>query len=67
MIELLKAVFSMRSVPEYYVYKHYKSRVYLVVRQSPSSKDVNAEVKRSTALAAVPKQRLVKRQQIEKN
>jgi hypothetical protein len=43
-----------------------KSRVYLVVRQSPASTDVNTEVEGSTALEAIAKQRLMKKRQTEK-
>jgi hypothetical protein len=46
--ELLGDVFSVRSVPR--SYKEANFRVYLVVRQSPASKDLNAEVERSTEL-----------------
>jgi hypothetical protein len=41
-------------------FKQDKSRVYLVVRQSPASKDMNTEVEGSTALEAVTRQRLMK-------
>jgi hypothetical protein len=51
-------------VPRYY--KQDKSSVYLVVRQSPASKDVNTEVEGATALEVVTRQRLVKTQQTEK-
>jgi hypothetical protein len=47
-IELLEAAFSMRSIPR--CYKQDKSRVSLVVRQSPASKGSNAEVERSKPL-----------------
>jgi hypothetical protein len=46
--ELLEAVFSMRPVQR--CYKQGKSRIKIVVRQSPASKDVNTEVEESTAL-----------------
>jgi hypothetical protein len=51
--ELLGEVFTVGSVPR--CFKQAKSRVQLVVRQSPASKDVNTEVERSTALEAVTK------------
>jgi hypothetical protein len=81
-VELLEAVFSVRSVPR--CYKQDKSRVNQlesvrrvggwcemavsmgVVRQSPPGKDVNTEVEGSTALEAGTRQRLVKTQQSEK-
>jgi hypothetical protein len=56
--ELLGEVFSMQSVQM--CYKQDKFKVWLVVRQSPASKDVNTEVQGSTALEAVTRQRLVK-------
>jgi hypothetical protein len=46
--ELLGEMFFVQPVPR--CYKQVKSRVSLVVRQSPVSKDVNTEVERSTAL-----------------
>jgi hypothetical protein len=45
--KLLEAMFSMPSVQR--CYRQDKSRIYLVVRQSPASKDVNTEVEASTA------------------
>jgi hypothetical protein len=57
-IELLEAVFSMGSVPR--CCKQDKSRVWLVLRQSPANKDVNTVVEESTALEAVTRQRVVK-------
>jgi hypothetical protein len=62
--ELLGEVFSARSVPG--CYKQDKSSVVLVVRESPTSKDVNTEVEGSTALESVTRQRLEKKQQTEK-
>jgi hypothetical protein len=56
--ELLGEVFSMRSVMRFY--KQDNSRIYLIMRQSPASKDVNTEAEESTALEAVIRQRLVK-------
>jgi hypothetical protein len=47
-------------------YKKDKSRILLVVRESPGSNDVNTEIDGSTALEAVIRQRLVKAQHIEK-
>jgi hypothetical protein len=44
----LKAAFSMMSVLR--CFKQGKSRVQLVVRQSPASKDVKAEAEEATAL-----------------
>jgi hypothetical protein len=41
------------------------TRVGLVVRQSPTSKDVNTEAKEATALEAVTKRQPVKIQQTE--
>jgi ribosomal protein S2 len=46
--ELSEAAASMRSMPR--CYKKNKSRVYLVVRQSPASKAVNTEAEEATAL-----------------
>jgi hypothetical protein len=54
----------MRFVPR--SYKQYKYRIWLVVRESPASKDVNMEVEGSTALKAVTRQRLARIQQTEK-
>jgi hypothetical protein len=62
--ELLEAVFSMRSVPR--CYKQDRYGVYLVVRQSPVSKDVNTEAEETAALETVTRQRLVKTSQNEK-
>jgi hypothetical protein len=62
--ELLGAMFSMRSLPS--SYKQDKSRIWLVVRVSPASKDVNTEVEGSTALEAVTRRQPVKIQQTEK-
>jgi hypothetical protein len=62
--ELFEAVFSMRSVPR--CYKQDKSRIYSVVRYSPSSKDVNTEDEEATALEAVTRRQPVKIQQAEK-
>jgi hypothetical protein len=42
---------SVLSLPRYY--KQDKSRVSLVVRQSPAGKDVNTEAEEATALEAV--------------
>jgi hypothetical protein len=50
-IELLEEVFSMRSVQR--CYKQDNSRILLVMRESPASKDVNTEVDGSTAVKAV--------------
>jgi hypothetical protein len=61
--ELLGDMRSMRSVPR--CYKQDKSRFQLVLRESPISKDLNTEVEGSTALEAVTRQRLVKRQRTE--
>jgi hypothetical protein len=58
--ELLGEMFSVRSVPM--CYKQDTSRVYLVVRQSPASNDMNTEVEGCTALEAVSRQRLMKTQ-----
>jgi hypothetical protein len=63
--DLLGEAFSMRSVPK--CYKQDKSRIQLVVRQSPASKGVKMELEESTAFEAVTRQRLVKIQQNEKN
>jgi hypothetical protein len=49
--EAFEAVFSMRSVPK--CYKQDKSRIYPVLRYSPTSKDVNTEAEEATALEAV--------------
>jgi hypothetical protein len=46
-------------------YKQVRSRIYLVVRQSPASKVVNTEPEEATALEAVTR-RLVKTRQTEK-
>jgi hypothetical protein len=48
-IELLEAVFSMWSLPRCYKQETFK----LIVRRSPSSKDVNTEVEEAMALKAV--------------
>jgi hypothetical protein len=50
-IELLEAVFSMRSMPK--CYKQDKSKVWLVGRQSPASKGVNAEAEEASDSAIV--------------
>jgi hypothetical protein len=63
-IELLEAVFSMPPLPR--CYKQDNSRVWLVGRQSPASKGVNAEAEEATALGAVARRQLVKMQQTEK-
>jgi hypothetical protein len=63
--ELLKKLFSVGSVPRHY--KQDKSGVWLVVRETPDSKDVNTEVEGSTALVDVTRQRLAKTQQTEKS
>jgi hypothetical protein len=47
-------------------YKQDESRISLIMRQSPATKNVNTEVEESTALEAVTKQRLVKAQRAEK-
>jgi hypothetical protein len=62
--ELLKAMFSMRSVTRCYTQD--KSRVYSVARYSPSSKDVNTEDEKVAALEAVTWKQSVKIQQTEK-
>jgi hypothetical protein len=62
--ELLGEVFPVRSVSR--CYKQVKVTVWLVVRQSPASKDVNTEAERSMCLKTVTRQRLVKTQQTEK-
>jgi hypothetical protein len=49
--EMLREVFSVRSVPR--CYKRDKSIVELVVRQSTASKEVNTEVEESVVLKAV--------------
>jgi hypothetical protein len=54
----------MWSVPR--CYWHYKSIIYLVVRQSTVNKGVNKETEGCMALAAVTRKRLVKIQQTEK-
>jgi hypothetical protein len=54
----------VRSVPR--CYKQDKSRVYLVVRQSPASKGVNTEAEEATALIAVTRRQPAKIQQTEK-
>jgi hypothetical protein len=51
-------------MPRYF--KLDKSSVQLVVRESPTSGDMNTEVEVSTALKAVTRKRLVKIQQTEK-
>jgi hypothetical protein len=53
-IELIEAVFSMHSVPRSYTQE--KSRVMLVGRESPASKDVNMDAKEVTALEAGTRQ-----------
>jgi hypothetical protein len=57
-------IFSVQSVPRCYMRD--RSRILLVVRQSPAIKDVNTEVEGSAALEVVIRQRLVKTQQSEK-
>jgi hypothetical protein len=57
-------VFSMRSMP--LCYKQDKSRIRLVVRYSLTSKNMNTEVEKATALEAVTRRHPVKKQQIEK-
>jgi hypothetical protein len=52
--ELLGEVFSVRSVPR--CYKQDKSIIWLVVRQSPASRDVSTEVEGPTTLEAVTRQ-----------
>jgi hypothetical protein len=47
-------------------YKQDKFRVYLVVRESPASKDMNKEAEGAMLLEVVTRQRLVKTQQTEK-
>jgi hypothetical protein len=54
----------VRSVPR--CYKQDKSRVSLVVRQSPASKDVNTEAEETTVLETITRRQLAKIQQIEK-
>jgi hypothetical protein len=56
--ELLDAVFSMRSVARCYMQD--KSRISLVLRQLPASKDVNVEAEGSTALEAVTRRQPLK-------
>jgi hypothetical protein len=56
MEEILKAAFSMRSVPR--CFKQDKSRIYLLVRQPPANKDVNREAEEATALKAAIRQQL---------
>jgi hypothetical protein len=63
-VKKLEAVFSMRSVPR--CNKQDKSRVHLVGRQSPTSKDVNTEAEEATALEAATRRQPVKIQQTEK-
>jgi hypothetical protein len=62
--ELLREVFSVRSVPR--CYKQETCLESSELRQSPARKDVNREVERSTALEAVIRERLAKTQQTEK-
>jgi hypothetical protein len=47
-------------------YKQEKSRILVVVRQSPASKDVNMEAEEATALETVTRRQPVKIQQSEK-
>jgi hypothetical protein len=54
----------MRLVPR--CFKQDKSRIELVVRQSPANEDVYTQVEGTTALEAVTRQRLAKTQQTEK-
>jgi hypothetical protein len=49
--ELLEATLSVRSMPMCYMQN--RSRILLVVRQTPASKDVNTEAEKATALKAV--------------
>jgi hypothetical protein len=46
-------------------YKQGKSRIYLVVRESPASKDVNTEDEEATALEAVTRRQPVMIEQTE--
>jgi hypothetical protein len=62
--KLLEEIRSVRSVPR--CYKQDRSRLRLVVRQSPGSKDVNIEAEGTTALEAVTKRQPLKMQQIAK-
>jgi hypothetical protein len=55
--KLLGEVFSVRSVPR--CYKQDRFRVWLVVRQSPASTDVNTEIEKATTLEAVTRQQPV--------
>jgi hypothetical protein len=61
-LELLKGV-SMRFVPR--SYKQDKSRIQLLVRESPASKEVNTAAEEATALVAVARRQPVKVQQTE--
>jgi hypothetical protein len=63
-IELLREVFPVRSLPR--CFKQDKSRVQLVVRQSPASKGVNTAAEEATVFEAVTRRQPVKIQQNEK-
>jgi hypothetical protein len=54
----------VQSMPRYY--RRDKSRVWLVVRQSPASNDVNTEVDEAAGLEVITRRQLVKLQQAEK-
>jgi hypothetical protein len=54
----------VRSLPR--CYKQDKSRIELVVTQSPASNDVSTEADEATTLEAVNRRELVKIQQTEK-
>jgi hypothetical protein len=62
--EILRAALSMRSLPR--CYKQDRSRIELVGRQSPASKNVNTEGEEATALEAVTRRQPVKIEQTEK-
>jgi hypothetical protein len=62
--ELLGEVFSVWSVLR--CCKQDKSRIWLVLRQSPTSNDMSMEVEGSKVLEAIIKQWLMKTQQAEK-
>jgi hypothetical protein len=53
-VDFFGAVFSMYPVPR--CYKQDKSRIRVVVMESPARKDVNKEANGSTALGAVARQ-----------
>jgi hypothetical protein len=61
--ELLEAVFSIPSMPR--CFKQDKPRILSVVRNSPASKDVKADVEEVTVLEAVARRQPVKIQQTE--